>query len=210
MVLKNFEPAKLRAELHEMSVKHRIAFAASCCERLVPNYIGFAQTENWGDPNLIRYSLDQVWSFLRGGVITGESIRELSQRCEAVAPDTEVYSSNLTSAALDAVGAVVETLDSCLDGSVEHAVSAASLARDTIDMYIQVRDDLDYTDPEFEEKILNDQLMQEELQKQSKDIEDLKAGGPLGEDTLDRIRLSSSQAGLQHWLREIAASSDIV
>jgi uncharacterized protein YjaG (DUF416 family) len=48
------------------------------------------------------------------------------------------------SAALDAGTAVVETLQSLLDGDSKQIVDVASFCRDTVDMYIQERDHLDY------------------------------------------------------------------
>lgn len=73
----------------------------------------------------------------------------------------------------------------------------ASQARDTVHIYIQARDDLDYSDPEFEQKILADPLMIEELEKQQQDLKEVECARDLAPDSLDRLRKSSSALGLQ-------------
>jgi hypothetical protein len=50
------------------------------------------------------------------------------------------------------------------------AVSNASYARDSVDMFIQIRDGPEFGAPGFEEHILSDPLMTRELASQTKDI----------------------------------------
>jgi uncharacterized protein YjaG (DUF416 family) len=77
-------------------------------------------------------------------------------KCEKIIPDTENFESPLTSAALDAAVAVTNALEYCLDNEDKKIDEVATVARDTVDLYIQDRDNLDYQDPNFEEKISND------------------------------------------------------
>ena len=73
--------------------------------------------------------------------------------------------------------------------------------RDTIDMFIQDHDELDYSDPDFEVKILRHPLMIEELEKQRQDIESLSSVSELPVDFLKRFRQSAKAAGLQPFSR---------
>ena len=88
-------------------------------------------------------ALIEVWKSVENGRFSVEKIQELIMKCDAVIPDTEEFRSPLTSAALDAGAAILETLKYCLDGNVTRVVDVASLARDTVDMYIQEQSDLD-------------------------------------------------------------------
>jgi Protein of unknown function (DUF416) len=45
-----FLPGRVRAELRGLSEQHLIAFAASICERLLPNYVAWSTLVGWGDP----------------------------------------------------------------------------------------------------------------------------------------------------------------
>ncbi|MDX2043932.1 MAG: DUF416 family protein [Acidobacteriota bacterium] len=198
-----FDLEELTQELQMLPKTHRIAFAASCCERLLPNYQAFTLIEQWGNWRVLRESLDNVWEWLKGEVLSNEQLLSLSEQCEAIAPDTEDFSSLFTSSALDAANAVALTLQSCIKGDAAKCGEVASLARETIDMYIQMRDNLDYSDLDFEIKILNDSLMQEEMRKQAEDINSLKKAATLTEDFLINLKKSSETLGIQPILRGI-------
>jgi len=59
---------------------------------------------------------------------------------------------------------VLEALNFMLDKNISRLNDISSFAIDTVDMYVHERDELNYnTYPLFEEKILNDPLMQKEL-----------------------------------------------
>lgn len=193
----SFDLNHLVKELDRLPKMHRVAFAASCCERMLPNYRAFSAMEQWGDFNLLRKALDDVWRWLKGDPLSQEYVINLADKCYAVAPDADDFSSLFTSSALDAVGSIVETLWCCVDGDARRAADVGSNANDTIDMYIQVRDGLDPADPAIEEKIQADPLMIEELEKQAADIGALGAIDSLTSDFLDSLRHSSESIGLQ-------------
>ena len=82
-----------------------------------------------------------------------------------VAPDTEDFTSDYTSAALDAVVALIHSLEYCFDGNVDHGVQVACLCRDTAYMFVSQRDQRGHTInmDEDEARIYNDPLLQQEL-----------------------------------------------
>ncbi|HAG81307.1 MAG TPA: hypothetical protein DCL61_09060, partial [Cyanobacteria bacterium UBA12227] len=61
-----FEFDTLAQELEGLSPIHRVAFAAACCERMLPNYNTFCRQVDWGDPSVPRKALDEVWQILQG------------------------------------------------------------------------------------------------------------------------------------------------
>jgi uncharacterized protein len=200
-----FDHDALKDKLEALPVSHRIAFGASCCERLLPNYRAFSLQEAWGNFDLLRYSLDVIWSLLKGSQIDVREIEMLIQQCKEVIPDTENFSSNYTSAALDASASVVETLNSCITGSAENIADVGEMARDTIYLYLASRDasDLSIAQPDNtdEKKISRDPLMIEELNKQNQDIEALMMKKELTPEFLEKLRQSSSTCGIQPFLR---------
>ncbi len=66
MVVLKFDEQQLTRDLVALPASHRVAFAASCCERLVPNYQAFALMEDWGNPRLLRRALDAAWKTAEG------------------------------------------------------------------------------------------------------------------------------------------------
>jgi uncharacterized protein YjaG (DUF416 family) len=159
---------------------------------MLPNYEKFFAMENWGRPEILATSLEKVWSSLTRQPLTHERIEELTRRCEEAAPDTERFNSLYTSSALDAASALVETLRCCEDGDASHALLVGTAARDTVDMYIQMRDKLDPMGEGMEEAIARDPLMHREMRKQEKDLTDLKREKILTPDFLRALQASSS------------------
>lgn len=167
----------LRGKLQLLSHSKHLAFGASCCERSIPNYRAFSREEHWGDPQILKQALDLVWRH-----VASENPAELKlalqlnlKALEAVTPDTENFKSPLTSAALDAASSIAEALACALDGTLDHVLTISSLSRDTIDLYLQRKNDVNYADPEFESNIAHDPLMFAELAKQQLDLHTLEA-----------------------------------
>lgn len=201
MLMLSFDQAALTRELLSLRPKHQIAFAASCCERLLPNYYAFAYLEKWGDVSILREALDEIWRYVEVGNVDTVRFEHLLHLCIDQVPDTESFSGQWTSAALDASASIYETLHCCIDENVEHVVTIASLARDTVDMYIQMRDSLDYSNPTFEKTISDDPLMVEELEAQYNDLKYLRSKMSLSACDVHELRISASQKGLQPILR---------
>ena len=67
MNLNFFDLETLKQELEKLPQLHRMAFAASICEKMLPNYYAFYRMENWGDPSVQRKVLDEIWQHLAGG-----------------------------------------------------------------------------------------------------------------------------------------------
>jgi len=83
-----------------------------------------------------------------------------------VASDTEEYEINLVSSALDASASISLLMQYFTDGNIDHIIEMASLARDSVDMYIQ---DIECVNPyssDLESRILKHPLMQCELTMQ--------------------------------------------
>jgi uncharacterized protein YjaG (DUF416 family) len=192
----SFDPISLRRDLDQLSRLHRVAFAATCCERLLPNYAAFSREVHWGEPAMLRGAVDYIWDVLGGGPLDRAEVDRLIERCDIVIPDTENFDTSAVSAALDAGTAVTETLRSLLDGDTDRVVDIASVCRDTVDMYIQDRDQMNYNnDPSFEQKIAQDPLMTLELARQSAILSELMGAPALNSALLQRLREKSADGG---------------
>lgn len=182
---------ELKEELKRLSPAHRVVFAASCCERLLPNYNTFSRMENWGDPQVLELALDEIWKSLEGVRLPPKRIKELIKKTERVAPDTEDFPSIHGSIALYAAAAVGATLECCLNGDPRRAAEVGSLAVSAVDMYVRERDDLDFNDPDTWERVGKDPLVRRELDRQRQDLEQLKNVKELDRDFIRKFRRSS-------------------
>ncbi|MGN7916888.1 DUF416 family protein [Lysobacter sp. 22409] len=143
-----------------------IAFMATCCERMVPNFYRFHVETGFGDPSILRDALDKIWLWIRDGALPGNRA-DLISFCDGLAPDTEKFSSEFTSAALDAANALAITLEALVQPTSEKAEIVEELAVDTVDGFVQTRERLDPADPHFEGRISSSKLMRAELSAQS-------------------------------------------
>lgn len=160
-----FDEEDLANSLSELSGDGRVAFGLLCCERMIPNYVVFSKQNAWGDPAILRKTLDACWE----GLIdesAGIDLTTLKAQCDQSAPDTEQFQTILVSSALDAVAAAATLTDLLTTRDVEHAVTIASLARDTVDLYVQECEDMPPDAPDLEERIRLHIFMQNELQAQ--------------------------------------------
>jgi len=170
-----FDLDSLRHCSRQLSSRARTAFILSCGERLLPNYRAFCRHHDWGDEEVLRKALDLGWDYLRGETINQTTVGSLRIHCESVTPDTNDFDSIYVSPALDAGVVVLSLIDSILDPDRRGPfLDAATLARDTVDMYVQGINDLDPQDPALEERILRHPLMQSELMRQKRDLKQLE------------------------------------
>lgn len=190
----NFDKKILCAQLKELSEVQQFLFALLCCERLYPNYKAFARHHDWGDPRVLRNSLDLAWSMLRGDVEPVD-LSDPTESLELLTPDTEDFSSVYVSPALDAAVATRLLISLCSGPSISKVVEIASLCRDTVDMYVQEVENLGPDDPRREEKILEHHLMQEELARQCNDIELVRSIRIFDRAAVDKIAVQRQDQG---------------
>lgn len=164
----------------EMSIVERLSslprlawllFALACAERLIPNYRAFQQRTRWGSVQALEDGVRLAWTRVRGAQITPRDVAQAQARVVAAEPETEDFEGPDVSPALDAAAAVGLVLEILEGASVETAGQAASLAVDTVDMYVDGSLGLEPSDPLREKKIRQHPLMQQELQRQAGDLE---------------------------------------
>jgi uncharacterized protein len=170
---------KLLKELSELPKWHKVAFAAACCERLLPNYLAFSKTEQWGDGDLLRTALDEIWSSLHRKSFDVSRMNQLITSCNEIIPDMDDFDSHYKSAALEASCAVVGTLETLLDKKAQSLIDVAYNAIETVYMYSQDGSNFTAFTPEEEELIHNHPLYITELKKLHDDLERLKAAPDL-------------------------------
>ena len=188
----------LRKKLLNLGNAKSLAFAVSCCERSTPNYNAFARETHWGDPRVVAEALELIWRLVTTGSPADfrSDVRSLQEALRAITPDTEQnFKSLFTSAALDAVNSVAETLDYVQDQGIDHLVWVSSFARDTIDLFIQYGNMPGCSGKNVEDQIAYHPLMIAELQKQQADIRTLESIRDLTPAFLTSFRLNATVGG---------------
>ncbi len=166
----DFDENSLLFKLRPLSYPQKTLFTLSCCERLYPNYEVFFEKHNWGDHELLRNSLDLIWSLFEENKRLKKT-NTLLKDIDKICPDTEEFNSIYVSPALDSAVSIILLIEFIINGSTKKIVEAASLARDTVDMYVQVTENIQPDNPNLEKMILEHPLMQKELIRQRETIE---------------------------------------
>jgi hypothetical protein len=179
--MNDFSLAEMSCFVEKLSPRKRILFALSCAERLLPNYVDFSSREHFGNPRVLRESLDFAWDHV-GARSSAIRVADLIEKCLEVTPDTDDFHMISASAALNAGASACSVLSMLEDSSAARAIEVATLARDTVDMFVQVRDNMPPNDAEIESKIADHPLMQEEVRRQKECLDLLSV---LSEEELD-------------------------
>lgn len=82
------------ALIEPWSPARRIALAAAMAERWLPAYETFSISESWGDPTILRQSLDAVWNTLGGRASSAADWSHLSSQVHNVTPHMDDFDAN--------------------------------------------------------------------------------------------------------------------
>lgn len=183
---------EIKKNLAPLSNAKRLLFAILICERLYPNYVHFYNTFNWGDPRILEEAISVVFqSLINKDSIDRIEILNLIEEIELINPDADDFSDIYLSFALDACASVYSSLNFILDPELEHIVDVAICARDTVDMFIQERDDISVFTTETENEISKDLLMLAEKRRQRDSIEIMLSkdfGDVITDQLIDSLR----------------------
>ena len=154
--------------LNDLDFKKQLTFAYLTCERLYPNYVYFSSNYNFGDASILKTSIDYTLSCILNTSIDQKKVNNLLKAISDNTPDTEHFETHFVSSALDSCTVVAETLDFLIDKKSSRLKDILTFATDTVYMYIQELESLDFnSDKDFQKKIDLHPLMQKELSIQT-------------------------------------------
>jgi uncharacterized protein len=195
MNLRFYDFESLEKELEGLPTLHRIAFAAACCERLLPNYNAFAREESWGAPSLLRAALDEVWQILEGKPVDIATLKKLRNACDSddIVPHSDDFCGYVAEAQEAAI-AIYKTLDACIEEqTLQHVIEAAERVAFTIEFSTDW--DVLIETEEYIETVARHPFTVREMAKQNEILERLKSTKELNHDFLEWLRTSFDNDG---------------
>lgn len=151
------------AQLKKNTFQKQSAFAYLCCERVYPHYVYFFNNYSFGNIEVFRTAIDTVYNSIFNQSDM-QKVELLLQQIDINAPVPGNFTTFYASVAMNAAGVIYESVNLIKQKDVSRILDDIStMCTNAIDLFIQERDDMDYDDPEFETKILNDYLMQQEI-----------------------------------------------
>jgi uncharacterized protein YjaG (DUF416 family) len=184
----------LRRLLKPLGERHRVAFAACCCERALPAYEAFSGDDRWGDPRPLREALDRVWTAVVGERVNQTEADELSNRCEPqIHHLDDPFSSVFTAPAQNAAIAVLRAVECAVDGDLELAVQVGELALEAVETYV------DATEGEGSvfnaDLVVSSRLFQDEIFHERQDLDMLAEHCELDKGAIEQLRRRAQAAG---------------
>jgi len=154
--------------LLKLPLNKQTAFAWLTCERLFRNYLYFYNITGFGDPSMIRAGIEYLSAHVLNDQIKISEIKDLLVQLEKNTPEPGNFDSWSASAALDTCSVLFESLNFLVDHLQKRLTTISTLAIDSVDMYIQEIENLDFSiDKDFQWKIDNHPLMKQEKAIQS-------------------------------------------
>lgn len=186
-------------KLLALDLPKQSVFAYLTCERLYPNYVYFSKKVNFGDPDILREAIDYLYLNIFEQAVDTEKIDYYIQSMHKNSPEPALFETVLASSALDACGVIYESLNFLLDRQPSRLHAISTMATDTVDMYIQDIERLDFnTDKLFQQKIDQHPLMKKERAVQAGIIKFLIDSSTLDHEDiriLYRLQETSKQQG---------------
>jgi uncharacterized protein YjaG (DUF416 family) len=162
-------------QLERLSNRLRVAFAAACAQRQVPNYVRFSKVTGQGHPDVLIGALGCLWDDLLGKQAAEKILQEHLDACMSLLPDEQDTYDGLAYYADDAVSAAAYAIRARLSSDIQQVVWAARRAYNALDEFVGAeRPDSGAIDQKEEERILSHLLVQAELLRQRTDLMQLQ------------------------------------
>jgi uncharacterized protein len=168
---------EIEKELNTILDRNKILFIALVCRKMLPHYILFSEKEGWGDIEILEKAINLMFkSAINGFEEHKYEAEKLSESIDEICPDLDDFE-GIASYALDTCIAIDEALRFIISEDKENINNAFTSVFDTVDMFIQVVEDLDPNDENLDNIILNNPIMIREIKRQNdilRAVKDLK------------------------------------
>jgi len=166
---------ELWRQLERLPNRLRVAFAAACAERQIPNYFRFSKAAGHGNLNILIGALNCLWDELQGKPAPETQLQQQLDSCMSLLPDPEQDSlGGLAYYAEDAVSSAAYAIRTRLRSDIQQAVWAARRAYNALDEFVGAKTHNVRSDQEREERIRLHSLVQAELRRQQADLVQLR------------------------------------
>jgi uncharacterized protein YjaG (DUF416 family) len=174
MSILRYNTEQLIEKLDHLPRSFRVIFAAACAERLLPAYTTFSGLTGKGDPETLVRTLARLWEDVGGDLMTESEVQASIDACTALIPydEDEPWFVEQCSAE-DASTAVLYALTCRQNGNSQEAMWSARRAHSAIDQFVINRENIVMWRPGARERVLAHPLIQAELARQQRDIDEL-------------------------------------
>lgn len=172
-----FDEKQLLQKLEQLATNHRVAFAAACAQRQLPCYQRFSAKTGIGDFTALENMLESLWKDLNGNPILEKEIETKIDACMQLIPQEDLRQwENGQAYAENAAASLVYALRCRQTRKSEEAIWAAQRAYEALDNFVINTENIDTNIPGEELHVLSHPLIQAELGRQQRDLDELHRG----------------------------------
>lgn len=184
-----------KARLRQLNTRQQQAFMAAVCERLLPNYVLYAQMTEQGDTHGLRVILDLVWEALQVREARIDFARQAEKLAELEPPaDDDSFGARR---AVETVVALAALLDALRGDAPEAPLEVSQTSRNGVQAFIEMTEGHEEDDAERNAARLRAHpLMDEEYAFQETVLEAVE--GELGRDALKALRRLGRNGGVSN------------
>jgi len=186
---------------NKLSSWQQITFAAALLERMLPNYQMFSENMDFGKFSLLRNQLDLIWQKLDPTQSCKINYDAQMLKLEDQIPAPEDYDFFGVYPALDAVMALMSTLQGMQDREMDTASIVSKLSENSVTHYLEllIAQEASLSDDEdvSEEQIKDHPLMHWEIDTQN-ELCDLLVKAPEKKSTIEKAKAIALEEGLSN------------
>jgi uncharacterized protein YjaG (DUF416 family) len=176
MAILHFDERMLVKDLERLPPPFRVVFAAASAERLLPAYTNFSRRTGRGDAKTLTAVLERLWLDMQGNRMDSRQMEENVDVSLRLIPEEDSGPWTPEQAwAEDAAAAVAYAMRCRQSGRSQEAAWAARCAYEALDDFVIDREGIDTSEAGAEERVLSHPLVQAELLRQRRDIDELLA-----------------------------------
>jgi uncharacterized protein YjaG (DUF416 family) len=174
MGILRFDEQLLVKALERLPAPFRVVFAAACAERLLPAYTRFSRLTGRGDVATLKGLLECLWLDVQGERMHASQVQRNIDVSMSLIPqeDSAPWVAGQVLAE-DAAAAVTYALRCRQNAQAQEAAWAARRAYELLDHSVIDQEDIDTNRVGAEERVLAHQLIQAELLRQRRDLDEL-------------------------------------
>src|SRR5258708_21682150 len=175
MSILRFDAIALLAQLERLPNRLRVAFAAACAERQLPNYFRFSEATGQGNPEVLVAALRFLWKDIEGRPVGSIELKDCLERCMSLLPEEDVVDLyGFGYYVEDAVAAVAYAIEARLKSDAHDAVESARVAYSALDEYVSATLNLRSIGQDDEARLIAHRLVHAEYERRRTDLGKLR------------------------------------
>ena len=178
----------VKKKVINLSHEHISLFIMLTLEKMSPAYKIFYEKENWGNLQLLNDIVHVFKNEALNETLSKKDLRKIIKQVGDICPDLDEFETIIASFARDSCLAYYSAVLFLMSNKIEDLVDVIVISIDTIDMYVNVTEDPDFTKNLTEEEIEKNEFMQRELKRQLIFLDKLEITKKISAEIIDEMR----------------------